>query len=150
MNEQEKLIKEVSEATGADIVLSPDGTCDFAVDDAVVTATYRPDTHDWLLVTTVLDADENELPPESLAIVLRQSLFGAGTLGFVPGLFANAIMLSGALEEDGLTAEGFVAVCERLARARAALSAHLDGLPETSAEKAVEPSGRTFDDRIFV
>jgi len=138
MTEQEAFIGKLAETTGTEIVLAADGSCDFVVNDTVITAMYQATAHEWLLVATVLDADEAALPPESLSIVLKQSLFGRGTLGFMPGLYANAIVLSGTMAADDVTVDLFVARCELLAKACARMAAKLNGLPDEPVDQDEE------------
>ena len=106
MEKDELLIRELSELIGVELAYSDDKTCDLAVDGRVVVLRYRPKNDDWLYFGIVSEPDD-ELPRAVLAKALELNLFGSETLGMHLGLFGNALVLSGSVPMDGLTAEDF-------------------------------------------
>ena len=107
MEKDELLIRELSELIGVDLGYSDDKTCDLAVDGRIVVLRYRPEDDDWLYFGVVSEP-EGEQPREALVKALEMNLFGSETKGLHLGLFGgSAIVLSGTLPMDGLTAESF-------------------------------------------
>lgn len=122
MEKDELLIKELSELIGVELVYSGDRMCDIAVDGRIVVLRYRPEDDDWLYFGVVSES-EGDQPREVLLKALELNLFGSETLGMHLGLFGNALVLSGTLPMEGLTAENFA---ERLL----ILSRHIGSLAE--------------------
>ena len=106
MEKEDLLIKELSELTGAEMDLSPDKTCDLTVEDRIVVLRYRPEDDDWLYFG-IMAEPEGGPSREMLAKALELNLFGSETLGLHLGLFGDALILSGTVGMDGLTAESF-------------------------------------------
>ena len=122
MEKDELLVRELSELIGAELSYSDDRTCDLAVDGRIVVLRYRPDDDDWLYFGVVSETEDDQ-SREVLAKALKLNLFGSETLGMHLGLFGNALVLSGSVPMDGLTAENFA---ERLLF----LSRHIGKLAE--------------------
>ncbi|MBR3820688.1 MAG: type III secretion system chaperone [Kiritimatiellae bacterium] len=122
MEKDELLVRELSELIGVELSYSDDRTCDLAVDGRIVALRYRPDDDDWLYFGVVSETEDDQ-SREVLAKALKLNLFGSETLGMHLGLFGNALVLSGSVPMDGLTAENFA---ERLLF----LSRHIGKLAE--------------------
>ena len=122
MEKDELLVGELSELIGVELSYSDDRTCDLAVDGRIVVLRYRPDDDDWLYFGVVSESEDDQ-PRGLLAKALELNLFGSETLGMHLGLFGNALVLSGSVPMDGLTAENFA---ERLLF----LSRHIGKLAE--------------------
>ena len=122
MEKDELLVRELSELIGVELSYSDDRTCDLAVDGRIVVLRYRPDDDDWLYFGVVSETEDDQ-SREVLAKALKLNLFGSETLGMHLGLFGNALVLSGSVPMDGLTAENFA---ERLLF----LSRHIGKLAE--------------------
>ena len=122
MEKDELLVRELSELIGVELSYSDDKTCDLAVDGRIVVLRYRPDDDDWLYFGVVSESEDDQ-PRGLLAKALELNLFGSETLGMHLGLFGNALVLSGSVPMDGLTAENFA---ERLLF----LSRHIGKLAE--------------------
>ena len=122
MEKDELLVRELSELIGVELSYSDDRTCDLAVDGRIVVLRYRPDDDDWLYFGVVSESEDDQ-PRGLLAKALELNLFGSETLGMHLGLFGNALVLSGSVPMDGLTAESFA---ERLLF----LSRHIGKLAE--------------------
>ena len=122
MEKDELLVRELSELIGVELSYSDDRTCDLAVDGRIVVLRYRPDDDDWLYFGVVSESEDDQ-PRGLLAKALELNLFGSETLGMHLGLFGNALVLSGSVPMDGLTAENFA---ERLLF----LSRHIGKLAE--------------------
>ena len=122
MEKDELLVRELSELIGVELSYSDDRTCDLAVDGRIVVLRYRPDDDDWLYFGVVSESEDDQ-PRRLLAKALELNLFGSETLGMHLGLFGNALVLSGSVPMDGLTAENFA---ERLLF----LSRHIGKLAE--------------------
>ena len=122
MEKDELLVRELSELIGVELAYSDDRTCDLAVDGRIVVLRYRPDDDDWLYFGVVSESEDDQ-PRGLLAKALELNLFGSETLGMHLGLFGNALVLSGSVPMDGLTAESFA---ERLLF----LSRHIGKLAE--------------------
>jgi hypothetical protein len=122
MEKDELLVRELSELIGVELSYSDDKTCDLAVDGRIVVLRYRPDDDDWLYFGVVSETEDDQ-SREVLAKALKLNLFGSETLGMHLGLFGNALVLSGSVPMDGLTAENFA---ERLLF----LSRHIGKLAE--------------------
>ena len=122
MENDELLVRELSELIGVELSYSDDRTCDLAVDGRIVVLRYRPDDDDWLYFGVVSESEDDQ-PRGLLAKALELNLFGSETLGMHLGLFGNALVLSGSVPMDGLTAENFA---ERLLF----LSRHIGKLAE--------------------
>lgn len=106
MEKDELLVGELSELIGVELSYSDDKTCDLAVDGRIVVLRYRPEDEDWLYFGVVSEP-EDEQPRDALAKALELNLFGSETLGMHLGLFGNALVLSGSVPMEGLTAESF-------------------------------------------
>ena len=122
MEKDELLVRELSELIGVELAYSDDKTCDLAVDGRIVVLRYRPEDDDWLYFGVVSEPEDDQ-PRETLTKALELNLFGSETLGMHLGLFGNALVLSGTLPMEGLTAEDFA---ERLLF----LSRHIGKLAE--------------------
>ena len=122
MEKDELLVRELSELTGVELAYSDDKTCDLSVDGRIVVLRYRPEDDDWLYFGVVSETEDDQ-SREVLAKALKLNLFGSETLGMHLGLFGNALVLSGSVPMDGLTAENFA---ERLLF----LSRHIGKLAE--------------------
>lgn len=122
MEKDELLVRELSELTGVELAYSDDKTCDLSVDGRIVVLRYRPEDDDWLYFGVVSETEDDQ-SREVLAKALKLNLFGSETLGMHLGLFGNALVLSGSVTMDGLTAENFA---ERLLF----LSRHIGKLAE--------------------
>ena len=122
MEKDELLVRELSELIGVELSYSDDRTCDLAVDGRIVVLRYRPDDDDWLYFGVVSESEDDQ-PRGLLAKALELNLFGSETLGMHLGLFGNALVLSGSVPMDGLTAGNFA---ERLLF----LSRHIGKLAE--------------------
>ena len=137
MEKDELLVRELSELIGVELSYSDDKTCDLAVDGRIVVLRYRPDDDDWLYFGVVSETEDDQ-SREVLAKALKLNLFGSETLGMHLGLFGNALVLSGSVPMDGLTAENFA---ERLLF----LSRHIGKLAEKleieSDSGNMQPSG---------
>lgn len=124
MEKDELLIRELSELIGVELAYSDDKTCDLAVDGRIVVLRYRPEDEDWLYFGVVSEPEpEADQPREVLVKALELNLFGSETLGMHLGLFGSALVLSGSVPIEGLTAENFA---ERLLF----LSRHIGKLAE--------------------
>ena len=106
MEKDELLVRELSELIGVELAYSDDKTCDLAVDGRIVVLRYRPEDDDWLYFGVVSEPEDDQ-PRETLTKALELNLFGSETLGMHLGLFGNALVLSGTLPMEGLTAEDF-------------------------------------------
>ena len=137
MEKDELLVRELSELIGVELSYSDDKTCDLAVDGRIVVLRYRPDDDDWLYFGVVSETEDDQ-SREVLEKALELNLFGSETLGMHLGLFGNALVLSGTLPMEGLTAEDFA---ERLLF----LSRHIGKLAEKleieSDSGNMQPSG---------
>ena len=137
MEKDELLVRELSELIGVELAYSDDKTCDLAVDGRIVVLRYRPEDDDWLYFGVVSEPEDDQ-PRETLTKALELNLFGSETLGMHLGLFGNALVLSGTLPMEGLTAEDFA---ERLLF----LSRHIGKLAEKleieSDSGNMQPSG---------
>ena len=122
MEKDELLVRELSELIGVELAYSDDKTCDLAVDGRIVVLRYRPEDDDWLYFGVVSEPEDDQ-PRGVLVKALELYLFGSETLGMHLGLFGNALVLSGTLPMEGLTAEDFA---ERLLF----LSRHIGKLAE--------------------
>lgn len=122
MEKDELLVRELSELIGVELSYSGDKMCDIAVDGRIVVLRFRPENDDWLYFGVVSES-EGDQPRETLAKALELNLFGSETLGMHLGLFGNALVLSGSVPMEGLTAENFA---ERLLM----LSRHIGKLAE--------------------
>lgn len=110
MEKEKLLVKELSELIGVDVELGSDATCEIAVEERVVVMRYRSDADDWLYFGIVAEPEGG--PSKALlAKALELNLFGAETQGLHMGLFGEALILSGCVAMDGLSAE---ALAERL------------------------------------
>ena len=106
MEKDELLVRELSELIGVELAYSDDKTCDLAVDGRIVVLRYRPEDDDWLYFGVVSEPEDDQ-PRGVLVKALELNLFGSETLGMHLGLFGNALVLSGTLPMEGLTAEDF-------------------------------------------
>ena len=122
MEKDELLVRELSELIGVELAYSDDKTCDLAVDGRIVVLRYRPEDDDWLYFGVVSEPEDDQTRGV-LVKALELNLFGSETLGMHLGLFGNALVLSGTLPMEGLTAEDFA---ERLLF----LSRHIGKLAE--------------------
>ena len=137
MEKDELLISELSDLIGVDLEYSDDKTCDLAADGRIVVLRYRPEDEDWLYFGVVCETDD-ELPRETLMKALEMNLFGAETKGLYLGLFSNALVLSGSVSMDGLTAEIFADRILFLSRQIGKLVEKLEGENVTDGVKAIE------------
>ena len=137
MEKDELLVRELSELIGVELAYSDDKTCDLAVDGRIVVLRYRPEDDDWLYFGVVSEPEDDQTRGV-LVKALELNLFGSETLGMHLGLFGNALVLSGTLPMEGLTAEDFA---ERLLF----LSRHIGKLAEKleieSDSGNMQPSG---------
>ena len=125
MEKDGHLIRELAGLTGVDLAYSDDRMCDIAVDGRIVVLRYRPEDDDWLYFGVVSDPDDG--PSRGvLAKALELNLFGAETLGMHLGLFGNALVLSGSVPMEGLTAESLAERLLLLSRQIGKLAAKLE------------------------
>ena len=139
MEKDELLIRELSELIGVELAYSDDKTCDLAADDRIVVLRYRPEDDNWLYFGVVSEPDD-ELPREVLAKALELNLFGSETMGLHLGLFGNALVLSGSVPMEGLTAESFAERLLFLSRHIGKLAEKLEG---ENASDDIQPSDAT-------
>ncbi len=130
MEKEELLINELSELIGVELNLSADKICDLVVDERIVVLRYRPDDDSWLYFGVVHE-ESDDFSGRILKKALELNLFGIETHGFHLGLFGNALVLSGSVNMDGLTAEYFA---EKIL----ALSRHIGELAEKLNANSVE------------
>lgn len=106
MKKDELLIKELSDLIGVELEYSVGKTCDLVAEERVVVLRYCEKDESWLYFGVVFEP-EGELSRDILVKALELNLFGGETLGFHLGLFGNALVLSGSVAMEGLTAESF-------------------------------------------
>ena len=137
MEKDKLLIRELSEMIGVELGYSDDRTCDLAADGRIVVLRYRPDNDDWLYFGVVSEPD-GEQPREVLAKALEMNLFGAETQGLHLGLFGNALVLSGAVPMEGLTAENLADRLLSLSRHIGKIAEKLEGENGTDDTRPTE------------
>lgn len=137
MEKEELLVDELSGLTGVELELSSDKICELAVEDRVVVLRYRPDDGDWLYFTVVAEPEDGP-GKQMMEKSLRLNLFGAETLGLHLGLFGKALILSGTVAMDGLTAETLAERLLLLARHAGKLAEKLESAEDEERENPSE------------
>ena len=136
------LIKELAELTSTEINFTADNICEIVVEGRLILLRYRPEDNDWLYFGVVFESEE--LSREILEKALSFNLFGAETLGLHLGRFNQSLILSGASEMEGLSAESLAQKLLFLAHQINVLSEKL-GDNESSQEASLESRPSSLD-----
>ncbi|MBQ6007532.1 MAG: type III secretion system chaperone [Kiritimatiellae bacterium] len=121
--EYERLIGEVSAASGVELKIAADRVCEVAVGDEIVLVKPTGDTEEAVTMFAVVVGENAGAAEKEKA--LSMNLFGRATDGGVIGLFADALIYSKTVQAGGLSAEDFASLLVRFAGKTGEISAAL-------------------------
>ncbi len=142
MNRFELILQELGELSDVEMKPASDGIAEVVVRERAVLMRMVDETDSAIMLfTTVADEADDAMKARALEL----SLFGKGVVGRHLGLFADALILSGNLVVDGLTAEAFAKEVIAFASLADDLSRRLCSVAEDEA-KALGHKGQITDD----